>query len=110
MLRFVVALFAMLFLWGCAVPVDTVVKIKGEVVDEHGERYKQCGYQVSDDGDIVHAFNADGEFSESFTAARFKVNEARLIVVCDGLVKSVPLAALPEQSTDVIDVGTVVLP
>ena len=42
MVRFGVVLALAVLLSGCLVPVDTVINIKGKVVDQGGDLYDRC--------------------------------------------------------------------
>lgn len=104
------ACFLAVILSGCFVPTDTVVNVKGTVVDGEGVVYSSCGYELVENGNSLLSFRSSGEFQHSVVLGGFNYRRALLAINCDGgKSKTLELPKLPQSITEYIDFGVVVV-
>ena len=102
--------FLAILLSACLVPTDTVVNVKGTVVDGEGVAYSSCEYELVENGNSLFSFRSSGEFQHSDVLGGFNYRRARLDINCDGgQKKTLDLPKLPQSITEYIDFGVVVV-
>ena len=100
-----------LSLASCFVPVDTVVNIKGRVVDGGGDLYESCKYRLVANNDEIFSVVSSGEFQHSEVLGGFDYNKARLSIECDTGKRTelVSLPTPPQSITEYVDFGTIII-
>lgn len=111
MVRLLCCAFSFLVLSSCLVPVDTIVNIEGEVVDEAGQHYEKCKYSLAEKERELFSVISSGEFRYSTVLGSFNYNKALLKIECNGAGKSetVRLPEMPQNITDYMSFGTLVI-
>lgn len=110
MVRFVLVVILAFSLSGCLVPSDMVINIEGSIIDEEGEVYDSCQFDIVAENRSIYSFSSSGNFHKSFVLGGFNYNKANLVIKCDGSrTKSLSLPAPPQSISEYMDFGAVLV-